>query len=81
MEIWFGEHKIVDEYKRDELLNRIRSSESVLFHNSTETDPYSFSYRRRDSLSSYLSIDDLETITKKKQTDLPPKLRTVLVLN
>jgi predicted ATP-dependent endonuclease of OLD family len=67
IEIWFGEHNIEDEYKRDELLNRIRSSESVLFHNSTENDPYSFRYRRRDSLTSYLNNEDLETITQKKK--------------
>lgn len=69
IEVYFGAHKITDEYKRDELLNRIRSSESVLFHNSTENDePFSFlTQRKRDSLSSYLNYDDLEQITKKKQ--------------
>lgn len=68
IEVFFGEHKIDDEYKRDELLNRIRSSESILFHNSTENEPFFFAQRRRDSLSSYLNSDDLELITKKKQT-------------
>lgn len=68
IEIYFGEHKIEDEYKRDELLNRIRGSESVLFHNSTENEPFFLSQRRRDSISSYLSTDDLEKITKKKET-------------
>ena len=68
IEIYFGKHKIDDEYKRDELLNRIRSSESVLFHNSTENEPFYFSQRRRDSISTYLSSDDLEKITKKKET-------------
>lgn len=67
IDVFFGEHKIEDEYKRDELLNRIRSSESVLFHNSTENEPFFFAQRRRDSLSSYLNNDDLELITKKKQ--------------
>jgi putative ATP-dependent endonuclease of OLD family len=68
IEMYFGTHKIIDEYKRDELLNRIRSSESVLFHNSTENVPSFLSQRRRDSISSYLSSDDLEKITKKKET-------------
>jgi predicted ATP-dependent endonuclease of OLD family len=68
IQIYFGEHKIEDEYKRDELLNRIRGSESVLFHNSTENEPFFLSQRRRDSISSYLSSDDLEKITKKKET-------------
>ena len=68
IEIYFGKHKIEDEYKRDELLNRIRGSESVLFHNSTENEPFFLSQRRRDSISSYLSSDDLEKITKKKET-------------
>lgn len=68
IEMFFSGHKIEDEYKRDELLNRIRSSESVLFHNSTENEPFFFAQRRRDSLSSYLNNDDLELITKKKKT-------------
>jgi predicted ATP-dependent endonuclease of OLD family len=68
IEIFFSGHKIEDEYKRDELLNRIRSSESVLFHNSTENEPFFFAQKRRDSLSSYLNSDDLELITKKKKT-------------
>ena len=67
IEISFGGHNIEDEYKRDELLNRIRSSESVLFHNSTENEPFFLSQRRRDTLSSYLGSDDLENITKKKE--------------
>lgn len=69
IEVYYGDHQIVDEYKRDELMNRIRGSESVLFHNSTENDePFFLAQRRRDSLSSYLSSDDLEQITKKKST-------------
>ena len=69
IEVFYGDHQISDEYKRDELMNRIRSSESVLFHNSTENDePFFIAQRRRDSLSSYLSADDLEQITKKKST-------------
>lgn len=66
--ILFGEHSIDDEYKKEELLNRIRSSEGIIFHNSTENEPFYFIQRRRDSLSSYLSNEDLELITKKKQT-------------
>ncbi|MFW6275658.1 MAG: ATP-dependent nuclease [bacterium] len=69
IEVFYGSHQISDEYKRDELMNRIRGSESVLFHNSTENDePFFIAQRRRDSLSSYLSADDLEQITKKKST-------------
>lgn len=66
IDIFFDGHKIDDEYKREELLNRIRSSESIFFHNSTENEPYFLSQRRRDSLSSYLTNEDLDLITKKK---------------
>ena len=31
IDIYFGDVKIVDEYKREELLNRLRSSESIIF--------------------------------------------------
>ncbi|MEZ7526180.1 ATP-dependent nuclease [Cloacibacterium normanense] len=76
--IFFSGVKIDDEYKREELLNRIRSSESVIFHNSTENEPFFFSQRRRDSLSSYLTAEDLESITNKKnvlETTLKKSLR------
>ncbi len=67
IDVYFGEHKIEDDYKSEELLNRIRGSESIFFHNSTENEPFFLAQRRRDSLSSYLNNDDLEIITKKKQ--------------
>ena len=66
--IVFGQNEITDEYKRDELLNRLRSSRSVLFHNSTENEPYYFSRGRRDTLISYLGKDDRTEITKKKES-------------
>lgn len=66
IEVFFGDSKIEDEYKRDEFLNRLRGSECVIFHNSTENEPIFFSQRRRDSLSSYLTNEDLEAITAKK---------------
>lgn len=69
IKIKYGEHLIDDEYKRDELLNRIKSSESILFHNSTENDePFFIAQRRRDNISSYLNNEDLEKINQKKET-------------
>lgn len=68
IDISFGKHKIEDDYKKEELLNRIRSSEGIVFHNSTENESFFFYHRRRDSISSYLTSDDLDMITKKKQT-------------
>ncbi len=65
--IIFGQNEITDEYKRDELLNRLRSSRSVLFHNSTENEPFYFRSGRRDTLISYLGKDDQTEITKKKE--------------
>lgn len=63
----FGQNEIIDEYKRDELLNRLRGSRSLLFHNSTENEPFYFSRGRRDTLISYLGKDDKTEITKKKE--------------
>lgn len=64
----FGGHEITDEYKRDELLNRLRSSSSVLFHNSTENEPFFLSRSKRDSLISYLGKEDRTEITKRKES-------------
>ncbi|WP_223651285.1 ATP-dependent nuclease [Hymenobacter psoromatis] len=64
--IVFGEYEVQDSYKREELLNRIRSFQSVLFHNSTENAPYYFS-RRTDYLLSYLEKEGSVEIAKKKE--------------
>lgn len=66
--IMFGQNEIADGYKISELLNRLRSSRSVLFHNSTENEPFYFSRGRRESLISYLGKEDRIKITKKKET-------------
>jgi predicted ATP-dependent endonuclease of OLD family len=66
--ITFGEIEIIDEYKRDELINRLRSSKSILFHNSTENVPLYFYRSNRDSLISYLGKEDRNEITRKKES-------------
>jgi putative ATP-dependent endonuclease of OLD family len=66
--IQFGQHEITDEYKREELLNRLRGSSSVLFHNSTENAPAFFSRGRRDTLISYIGKDDRTEVTKRKES-------------
>ena len=68
VKLLFGGHEIDDEYKRDELLNRLRGSKSVLFHNSTENEPFFLNSQRRESLISYLGKDDKELITKRKES-------------
>lgn len=65
--ITFGEHQVQDSYKTEELINRIKGFNSVLFHNSTENEPYSYS-RRTDYLVSYLGKDGNDEITKKKES-------------
>ncbi|WP_332737604.1 ATP-dependent nuclease [Flavihumibacter sp.] len=64
----FGNHEISDEYKREELLNRLRGSGSVLFHNSTENDPIFLRRARRDNLISYIGKEDRTEITKRKES-------------
>ena len=68
MELTFAGHEITDEYKRDEFLNRLKSSQSILFHNSTENDPFYFARSQRDSLISYIGEDDKAEITKRKES-------------
>jgi predicted ATP-dependent endonuclease of OLD family len=64
----FGDIEIDDEYKRDELLNRLRNSKSILFHNSTENVPSFFFRSNRDSLISYIGKEEKNEITKKKES-------------
>jgi len=68
IKLTFGGHEITDEYKRDEFLNRLKSSQSILFHNSTENEPFFFSRNRRDSLISYIGKEEKTEITKRKES-------------
>lgn len=64
----FGGHEITDEYKRDEFLKRLKSSKSILFHNSTENEPFFFTRNRNNSLISYIGKDDKNEISKRKES-------------
>jgi predicted ATP-dependent endonuclease of OLD family len=68
IQLTFAGHEITDEYKRDEFLNRLKSSQSILFHNSTENDPFYFARSQRDSLISYIGEDDKTEIAKRKES-------------
>lgn len=68
IKIHFGEHEILDEYKRSEVLNRLKGSNSVLFHNSTENDPFFLGKARRDKLISFIGKEGRKEITKRKES-------------
>lgn len=68
-EINFGGRKIEDDFSIKEILRRIKTSESIVFHNSTEED-FPFSPRGKDSVSNFISDKDKDEITTKMGTVL-----------
>lgn len=67
--VLFGDKEIVDDFSVKEILRRIKTSESIIFHNSTEED-FPFSARGRDSVSNFISDKDKNDITTKMDTVL-----------
>lgn len=59
--------EITDSYQRDEILRKIRSLPCSLFHNSTKYGNISFTGASKyDTINEFLSEEDKEVITKKK---------------
>lgn len=63
--IQFGEIAITKDLHKREILRRIKTSESVIFHNSTENDSFPPFRASRDSINSYLSEPDKQDIAGK----------------
>ncbi len=64
----FGGHEIKGDYQKEEFLTRLRSSQSIIFHNSTENLPFFYTRGQGEHLSSYIGNDDLSEIVKRKQS-------------
>lgn len=64
--IFLGEKEVTDDYQKKEVLKRLRNSECLIFHNSTNYDfnPFEDSM---DRISNFISATDLDAINKKKE--------------
>lgn len=61
-----GEKEVTDSYQKEEVIKRLRSTDCLIFHNSTTTafDPFN---NEMDRITNFVSAKDLETINKKKE--------------
>ena len=63
--IIFGENEVVDDYQKQEVFKRIRTSECLIFYNSTQK-AYVFD-DSTDRLVNFIKSSDLEAINRKKE--------------
>ena len=66
----FGEIEIEKDLPKREVLRRIKTSETIVFHNSTENDSFSPFSSRKNSINNF--------ITEKDKKDISDKIETVL---
>lgn len=64
--IFLGAKEISDDFQKKEVLKRLRNSECLIFHNSTNYDFNPFE-DNMDRITNFISSSDMEAINKKKE--------------
>lgn len=64
--IKYGDNQITEKYQQQEILNRLKNTQCLLFHNSTSNESIIFSNAGVDRLSNYLNSQDKINIEKKR---------------
>ncbi len=64
--IHLGEKEISDDFQKKEVLKRLRNSECLIFHNSTNYDFNPFE-DNMDRITNFISSSDMDAINKKKE--------------
>ena len=64
--IHLGEKEISDDYQKKEVLKRLRNSECLIFHNSTNYDFNPFE-DNMDRITNFISSSDMDAINRKKE--------------
>lgn len=62
---FLGEREVIDDFQRKEVLKRLRNTECLIFHNSTNFDFNPFE-GNMDRISNFISSSDLDSINRKK---------------
>ncbi len=64
--VYLGENEIKEDYPKQEVIKRLRSSQCLIFHNSTNSsfDPFGANV---DRVSNFIGANELDTINKKKE--------------
>ena|SRR6218665_530679 len=68
--IKFGEVEIEKDFPKREVLRRIKTSETILFHNSTENDSYSPFSLNKNSINNFITEKDKKEISDRIDTVL-----------
>ena len=64
--IFLGDNEVKDDYQKQEVLKRLRSTDCLIFHNSTTTDFNPFD-NNMDKVTNFISPADLSALNKKKE--------------
>lgn len=64
--VFLGENEVKDSYQQQEVLKRLKSTDCLIFHNSTSSDFNPFD-NSMDRVTNFISNSDLEAINKKKE--------------
>jgi len=68
--IGFGKIEIEKDFHKREILRRIKTSETIVFHNSTENDSFSPFSAKKNSINNFITEKDKKEISDKIETVL-----------
>jgi putative ATP-dependent endonuclease of OLD family len=68
--IGFGNIEIEKDFHKREILRRIKTSETIVFHNSTENDSFSPFSAKKNSINNFITEKDKKEISDKIETVL-----------
>lgn len=64
--IFFGDNEVKEDYQKQEVLKRLRGTQCLIFHNSTNNESFNPFGDSVDKVSNFIGANELEAINKKK---------------
>lgn len=65
--VFFGENEVKEDYQKQEVLKRLRSTQCLIFHNSTRNESFNPFGDSIDKVTNFIGAVELDTINKKKE--------------
>lgn len=65
--VLFGNNEVKEDYQKQEVLKRLRSTQCLIFHNSTRDESFNPFGNSIDRVSNFIGTAELDAINKKKE--------------
>lgn len=65
--VLFGDNEVKEDYQKQEVLKRLRSTQCLIFHNSTRNESFNPFGDSVDKVTNFIGATELDAINKKKE--------------